>query len=129
MQKIVIITGGFEPLQLQHLAFIAEASELGDKLIVGLNSDEWLARRSEKPFLTWEDRYAKIRSLDHVDWVIPVDDKDETSKHTIWALRQVFPDARLIFANGGSRTAENTPEVKCDDDNVEFVFGVGDAKD
>jgi Na+-transporting NADH:ubiquinone oxidoreductase subunit NqrF len=37
----------------------------------------------------------------------------------------VWPDAKLIFANGGDRTMENIPEMKMKDDNLEFVFGVG----
>jgi hypothetical protein len=35
----------------------------------------------------------------------------------------MFPDDRLIFANGGDRTKENIPEMIFDD--VEFVFGIG----
>ena len=40
--KIVLISGGFDPIHSGHLKYIEEAKKLGDKLIVALNSDEWL---------------------------------------------------------------------------------------
>ncbi len=39
--------------------------------------------------------------------------------------RAMYPDATIIFANGGDRTKENIPEMDLVDDNLEFVFGVG----
>ena len=39
--KIIIVSGGFDPLHSGHIAYFKSAKELGDKLIVALNSDEW----------------------------------------------------------------------------------------
>ena len=44
-KKIVLVTGGFDPLHSGHINLFHEASKLGGKLIVGLNSDEWLTRK------------------------------------------------------------------------------------
>jgi mannose-1-phosphate guanylyltransferase/mannose-1-phosphate guanylyltransferase/mannose-6-phosphate isomerase len=37
----------------------------------------------------------------------------------------MYPDATIIFANGGDRTKDNIPEMDIVDNNLEFVFGVG----
>ena len=42
---VVLVTGGFDPLHSGHLAYFKAAKELGDKLVVGINSDEWLTRK------------------------------------------------------------------------------------
>ena len=43
--KVVIVSGGFDPLHSGHINHFEAASELGDRLIIALNSDEWLARK------------------------------------------------------------------------------------
>ena len=43
--KIVLVTGGFDPLHSGHIAYFEAARALGDMLIVGINSDEWLTRK------------------------------------------------------------------------------------
>ena len=48
--KISIISGGFDPLHSGHISYIHEAKKLGDKLVVLLNSDEWLIKKKEKIF-------------------------------------------------------------------------------
>ena len=49
--KVVLVTGGFDPLHSGHIAYFTAAKKLGDKLVVGLNSDEWLTRKKGKPFM------------------------------------------------------------------------------
>ena len=43
--KIVIVSGGFDPIHSGHIEYFKSAKELGDKLIVALNSDQWLKIR------------------------------------------------------------------------------------
>ena len=43
--KVVIVSGGFDPLHSGHINHFEAASELGDRLIIALNSDEWLVRK------------------------------------------------------------------------------------
>ncbi len=37
--KIVLVTGGFDPIHSGHIAYLKSAKALGDKLVVALNSD------------------------------------------------------------------------------------------
>ncbi len=124
-KTVVVITGGFDPLHSGHLNYIKAARTLGDILVIGVNSDEWLARKKGRSFMPFEDRISIIQSLQGVDYTIPFNDKDGSAKDAIQWTRRVFPQDKIIFANGGDRTLNNIPEMDTQDDNLEFVFGVG----
>ena len=121
--KIVIVTGGFDPIHSGHIALLKEAKNLGHALAVGLNSDEWLRRKKGHEFMPWSERSAIIENLKMVDVVFSFDDSDGSAIDAIKRVKEVYPDDELIFANGGDRTKDNIPEMIFDD--VEFVFGVG----
>jgi cytidyltransferase-like protein len=123
--KIVLITGGFDPLHSGHIAYFKAAKTLGDMLIVGLNSDDWLVRKKGAAFMPWNERLCIINNLSMVDEVFTFDDDDGSAKHFIQQARAHYPDAELIFANGGDRTKDNIPEMDVVDSNLSFVFGVG----
>jgi D-beta-D-heptose 7-phosphate kinase/D-beta-D-heptose 1-phosphate adenosyltransferase len=125
MKKIVLITGGFDPLHSGHIAYFKAAKELGDILVVGVNSDAWLTRKKGSPFMPYKERAEIVRNIVGVNFVIDFDDSDNSAKRAIWMVRQSYPQDKIIFANGGDRTQTNIPEMDSDIDNVEFVFGVG----
>jgi len=122
MVTTVLVTGGFDPLHSGHISYFRAARELGDRLIVGINSDAWLTRKKGRPFMPFEERAAIIRELACVDQVIAFNDDNNDSTNAIFQVLSTNP-GRVIFANGGDRTADNIPEMIYD--NVEFAFGVG----
>jgi cytidyltransferase-like protein len=121
--KIVLVTGGFDPIHSGHLAYFQAAKQLGDKLVIGLNSDDWLTRKKGKPFMPMNERFALVSALSIVDEVVVYNDDDGSSCDAIKLVKQRYPAAHVIFANGGDRTKDNIPEMVFND--VEFVFGVG----
>ena len=121
--KVVICTGGFDPLTNAHVAYFESARALGDRLIVGVNSDEWLERKKGKAFMSRSVRRDIIKGLRAVDDVIYFNDDDGSAIDAIERVRAAYPDDEIIFANGGDRTKTNIPEMVCKD--VTFVFGVG----
>jgi len=123
--KIVLATGGFDPLHSGHISYLNHCDHLGDWLVVGLNSDAWLARKKGRAFMTWYERMTILDNLHMVDRVIEFDDSDGTACDAIRKVKDMFPGDKIVFANGGDRTAENTPEMPVNDTNIEFVFGVG----
>jgi len=125
MKKIVLITGGFDPLHSGHIAYFKAAKALGDILVVGVNSDAWLTRKKGSPFMPYKERAEIIRNIVGVDFVIDFNDSDGSAKHAIQMVRQSYPQHLIIFANGGDRTNDNIPEMDIADDNLQFVFGVG----
>ena len=125
MKKIVLITGGFDPLHSGHIAYFKAAKALGDILVVGVNSDAWLTRKKGAPFMPYMERATIVRNIVGVDFVIDFNDTDGSAKHAITMVRQSYPQDTIIFANGGDRTSSNIPEMDIVDDNLQFAFGVG----
>jgi cytidyltransferase-like protein len=125
MKKIVLVTGGFDPVHSGHIAYFKAARSLGDMLIVGLNSDEWLTRKKGAAFMPWNERLCIVNNLAMVNEVYTFDDEDGSARHFIQQVRAHYPAAELIFANGGDRTEKNIPEMDVVDSNVKFAFGVG----
>lgn len=125
MKTIVLVTGGFDPIHSGHIAYFNKSKELGDKLIVGVNSDNWLFRKKGKSFMPWEERATIVAAIQGIDRVINFDDSDNSAKDAIRKVRQLHPTDKIIFANGGDRTSSNIPEMDIVDDNLEFAFGVG----
>ena len=71
------------------------------------------------------ERVNIVKNLKMVDHTVLFDDSDGSAKEAIRNARLLYPDAKIIFANGGDRTQENIPEMDSGVDNVEFIFGVG----
>jgi len=127
--KVVIVTGGFDPIHSGHISYFNAAALLGDKLVVGINSDAWLTRKKGAPFMPWYERSKVIQSMKVVDFVMEFNDDGNNSLDCIHKCRLMWPDAELIFANGGDRTANNIPEMGYVDhyNKLSFEFGVGGA--
>jgi len=126
--RVVLVTGGFDPVHSGHIAYFKAARELGDHLIVGLNSDAWLTRKKGRPFMPFEERAVVVKELGCVDEVIGFKDDDGSACAAIMQVLSTKGSSwRLIFANGGDRTNTTTPEYAAwgNHPDVEFAFGVG----
>lgn len=123
--KLVICTGGFDPIHSGHIRYLQRAKALGSRLYVGVNSDEWLTRKKGKPFMPLDERLKIVQALGVVDYSVKFNDDDGSAKNMIKMVRNMNPNDTIIFANGGDRTKDNIPEMDIKDDNLEFVFGVG----
>lgn len=121
--KIVVCTGGFDPLHSGHIAYLNEAFALGDRLIVGINSDAWLERKKGRAFMSAAERRAVVGNLKPVYSTMLFDDRDGSAVKLLEEIKFDNLYAKIIFANGGDRTQENIPEMSVQ--GVQFVFGVG----
>ena len=122
--KIVVVSGGFDPIHSGHIEYFKSAKNLGSYLIVALNSDEWLKKKKGKFFMPFREREIIIQNLEMVDEVISF--KDDEQGSCCDALEKVklnYPEDEIIFCNGGDRGAENIPEMNVK--GVSFQFGVG----
>lgn len=121
--KVVVVTGGFDPLHSGHIEYFTKAKELGDILLVGVNSDEWLTRKKGRAFMPIWERLEIVKNIKPVGHAFVFNDDDGTALDAITFAKKMFPRAEIIFANGGDRTSENIPEMSAE--NVTFKFGVG----
>lgn len=128
MGKIVLVTGGFDPLHSGHIEYFKSARELGDHLVVGLNSDEWLTRKKGRPFMPFAERANIISHLDMVDEVIGFNDDDGSASAAIMQVLSTKGSSwSVVFANGGDRGSKNVPELMAwgEHPNVAFAWGIG----
>ena len=121
-EKIIAVSGGFDPVHVGHLRMMQDAAQHG-KLVVIINSDDWLLRKKGYVLMPWEERAEIISAYDFVDEVVMAKDDDRT---VVASLDEIKPD---IFANGGDRENINTPEARfCKENGIEMIWGVGGGK-
>ena len=122
--KIVIVSGGFDPIHSGHISYLKDAKNFGDKLIVALNSDEWLENKKGKFFMPFSERKIILENINYVDEVIDFEDDQQGSAiNAIEKVKSLYPNDQILFANGGDRDKTNIPEMIVKD--IKFEFGVG----
>ena len=125
MDNIVMISGGFDPIHSGHIALIKEASKKG-KVVVLLNSDNWLQNKKGKFFMPFSERYEIMLSIKNVIDVIEFNDEDKTCINGIKIVLKRYKDYKILFANGGDRNTETTPEKEfCIKNKIETLWAVG----
>jgi rfaE bifunctional protein nucleotidyltransferase chain/domain len=87
-QRLVFTNGVFDLLHRGHVEYLAEARSLGDRLVVGVNSDasvRRLGKGPERPLVPEADRAAVVAALACVDMVVVFD--DDTPERLIGEVR------------------------------------------
>ena len=126
MVTYYIVSGGFDPIHEGHIEMIKASATASDGVIVLANLDDWLCRKKGKNFYTMKTRRAILENLKGVIYVLEFDDSDNSASDGIRKAREKYPDAHLVFANGGDRGKDNIPEGPvCRECKVDMAFGVG----
>ncbi len=99
-ERIVFTNGCFDILHAGHVDYLAEARKQGDRLIVGVNSDESVRRLKGpgRPVVTLDHRTTVLAGLASVDWVVAFD--EDTPEALIASLR---PD---VLVKGGDYSSD-----------------------
>jgi rfaE bifunctional protein nucleotidyltransferase chain/domain len=123
-KKVVMVSGGFDPIHIGHIRLMQEAKKLGDELVIVLNNDNWLRKKKGSEFMSAVERKEIIEALSCVDKVIISFHEESPEDMSVCEeILKVKPD---IFANGGDRFADNIPEFKlCNELGIKMVFNVG----
>src|SRR5215467_9010689 len=121
--RIVLANGCFDVLHVGHVRYLAGARQLGDILVVGINSDEQVAiqKGAGRPVLPAEERAEIVAALDPVTYVTIFD--EPTVEQLLLALK---PD---VHAKGTDYTTETVPERDVVRSYGGQVAIVGDPKD
>ena len=121
--RIVLANGCFDLFHVGHIRYLAGAKALGDRLIVGINSDEQVRKLKgeNRPFMPEQERAEIVSALKFVDYVTIFPEATVTE-----LIRAVRPD---FHAKGTDYTTETVPEREIVREYGGRVAIVGDPKD
>lgn len=99
-EKIVFTNGCFDIIHAGHVGYLEDTRNLGDRLVVAINSDASVKRLKgeERPINPVDRRMAVLAGLESVDWVVPFE--DDTPERL---LQQIKPD---VLVKGGDYTED-----------------------
>ena len=135
--KVILISGGFDPVHRGHIECINQAKEISDEVWVGINNDNWLLRKKGKSFMKQEERKFIMENIKNVSYAYVMNPKihnDDTAidfiDHARWKYIKENGDLRkgsMAFGNGGDRTENTTPENHiCNSYGIDSVWQLGD---
>jgi cytidyltransferase-like protein len=126
--RIAIVSGYFNPVHIGHLKMIKAARELAPHLVVIVNNDKQQLLKKGRILMTEEDRHAIVVELRCVDEAFVAVDDDPTVVASLRAIRSAYPEAELLFCNGGDRSPNGDPAPEAelaDEIGLQMVYGVG----
>ena len=119
--KIIVASGYFDPIHIGHIEYLKLAKELGEKLIVIINTDEQTILKKGFAFMPHEERAKIVAELACVDDIFISIDKDKTVCKSLAHLKP------HIFAKGGDRTSDEIPEaITCKQHSIKIIDRLGD---
>ena len=123
MEKIVCVSGYFDPIHIGHIEYFKKAKAIGDKLVVIVNNDEQAYIKKGGSFMPTDERIQIINELKCVDKVVKSIDLDRTVRAT---LSSIEPKPSY-FCNGGDQNNNSIPEAEiCSNLGIELRDGLGD---
>ena len=127
-QKVIIVSGYFNPIHKGHLEYFNNAKESSDELFVIVNSDLQRKLKGSKEFQDESERMIIVDHIKGVDKAILSIDKDRTVCETIRKIASEFgKDYDISFANGGDQNNQTIPEKPvCEELGVILIDGLGD---
>mgnify|MGYP002638842871 CR=1 FL=1 len=112
VEKVVFTNGCFDIIHSGHIALLKESAKLGDRLVVGLNSDESIKRIKRTPINNEQDRKAVLESIEGVDEVIIFNDDTPLS-----LIEELKPN---VIVKGGDYTVDTVVGNEIVDEVVIF---------
>tara|TARA_B100001996_G_C18655501_1_gene591025 strand:+ start:113 stop:955 length:843 start_codon:yes stop_codon:yes gene_type:complete len=123
-----LISGGFDPVHIGHLAMIKDAKRISKNVIILLNSDEWLVRKKGKPFMIEAQRAQLLEEFESVSKVIiQNNDNDDSSNNAIIDFHKSHIGQTICYCNGGDRSQEDKIRESqiCKKLGIDLKFGIG----
>ena len=127
MNKVIIVSGYFNPIHRGHLEYFEMAKQQGDKLWVIVNNDLQRELKGSKEFQKEDERLEIVRAIRTVDNAIISIDKDRTVIESIRMIHSdIGLDYDLAFANGGDQNNDSIPEYSiCKELGISLIDGLG----
>ncbi len=128
IQKVIIVSGYFNPLHKGHIEYFHNAKNKGHKLFVIVNNDNQRKLKGSKEFMLEDERIIILNELKVIDKVFLSVDTDRTVSKTIQKIyNENAKSYDLFFANGGDQNNERIPESEiCNKLGIKLIDGLGD---
>ncbi|MBI4471019.1 MAG: adenylyltransferase/cytidyltransferase family protein [Acidobacteria bacterium] len=133
-RKVVLANGCFDILHVGHLRYLKGAKELGDVLVVAVNSDRSVRAIKDpgRPILNENERVALVSALGCVDYVVLFDEPDvsrviEVLRPAIQAkgtdyTEQTIPERDKVLAYGGTVRITGDPKNHSTRDIIQTIL-------
>ena len=76
IKKLIILSGGFDPLHSGHIELLKRSSEEFDYVVLCLNSDSWLKNKKGINFLSFEERRNILQSIKYVNQIVEFEEDE-----------------------------------------------------
>tara|TARA_R110000744_G_scaffold231864_1_gene349957 strand:+ start:85 stop:525 length:441 start_codon:yes stop_codon:yes gene_type:complete len=131
--RIVVISGFFNPIHGGHLDYIQSARLLGNRLIVIVNNDLQVELKGSKLFMNEEERLRIVQNIKDVDKAVLSIDKDGSVCQSVRAEYYKFQNDvffhSMTFANGGDRKEGGVPEDILEEElGISMAYNIGGEK-
>ena len=134
-KKIVMVSGGFDPVHIGHVRLFNEAKKLGDELVVVINNDNWKRQKRKHVFMPDYERKEIIEAFSAVDKVfLSEHGESPEGPKEMSVSKELLKIKPHIFANGGDRNEEDAQNLNsslyydietCKNLGIKMVFSVG----
>jgi len=123
--RVVLTSGGYDPIHPGHISCIIDSRRYGDTVVVVVNGDAFLKAKKGKPFQDLATRSLIVSALREVDYVVPFEIEGDST--VIQAVAAIRPD---VFTKGGDRIDESSIAEweTCQKYGIEVISGVGLSK-
>ncbi len=133
--KVVLLSGGFDPVHRGHVEMIEAARDIADEVWIILNNDIWLEDKKGKRFMKQSERQyimSQFKGVKETFICQPRVARDKTVCDGIYSAINLYrrkfdgEELSMAFGNGGDRTKGNTPEEEyCNTMEVDMVWNLG----
>ena len=134
-KRVVMVSGGFDPVHIGHVRLFNEAKKLGDELVVVINNDNWKRQKRKHVFMPDCERKEIIEAFSAVDKVfISEHGENLEGPKEMSVSKELLKIKPHIFANGGDRNEEDAKNPNsslyydietCKKLGIKMVFSVG----
>lgn len=116
-EKVVFVNGCYDVVHFGHIRYLERARAYGDRLVIGVNSDESIKRLKgpDRPYYNLQQRMEVLSSLKAVDWVVPF------TENTPGTLVEFLSPDIIVKTNEKFKTVADIPP----DEGVEHVLAKG----
>lgn len=132
--KVILVSGGFDPVHKGHIEMIEKASEMAEEVWVILNNDSWLRQKKGQAFMKENEReyiMSNIKGVTRTFVNNPRIPADKTVCDGIYSAvstyrRNIGGELSMAFGNGGDRGQGNVPEEDyCNSMGVAMIWNLG----